>query len=80
MNDSFRSYEKLKGKRTYWNLRITKDLKMKAQLIAYRIGVSPAKVARDGIESEVSRLEEGLRNVGSEVEGEEPDEGNGASV
>jgi len=80
MSNSFRSYEKLKGKRTYWNLRVTPKLKKRAQLIAYQLGVSPAKVARDGIETEISRLEAGLSNVGIKVEGKESDEGNGSSV
>lgn len=76
VSNPFRSYEKLKGKRTYWNLRVTPNLKEKAQRIAYKLGVSPAKIARDGIETELIRLEGMLdkdisSNVsnGTEVEG-----------
>jgi len=80
VSNPFRSYEKLKGKRTYWNLRITPHLKEKAQLIAYRLGVSPAKIARDGIETELIRLEglldKEISSNGAEGEGEGSNEVN----
>jgi hypothetical protein len=80
MSNSFRPYEKLKGKRTYWNLRVTPKLKKRAQLIAYQLGVSPAKVARDGIETEVSRLEEELKRAGNGIDEKAPNKGNGSSL
>ena len=54
-----RPYEKLSAEGTYWNIRVPVRFKEKANEFAKILGVTPAKIARDGIENELRRLNGG---------------------
>jgi hypothetical protein len=76
-----RPYEKLSQEGTYWNIRVPVRFKEKAKEFGRILGISPSKIARDGIESELKRLNGGKDiyeqdNVGEEQTGE----GNGSSL
>ena len=81
-----RHYEKLSHEGTYWNIRVPIYFKDKAKEFASILGVSPSRIARDGIERELIRLNGGKpirkeeMDAGDRVEGEEVDTSNGSPV
>ena len=65
-----RPYEKLSQEGTYWNIRVPVRFKEKAKEFGRILGVSPSKIARDGIESELKRLNGGKDIYEQEIVGE----------
>ena len=75
-----RPYEKLSAEGTYWNIRVPVRFKEKAKEFGRILGVSPSKIARDGIEGELKRLNGGKDIYEQDKMGEEgTSEGDGSS-
>lgn len=64
-----RPYEKLSESGTYWNIRVPHRFKERARRLGVMLGISPAAIARDGIERELDRLDDGKDKSSHESNG-----------
>ena len=52
-----RPYRRLNEPSSYWTIRVPDKLKKRARALARRLGISPAEIARNGINKELDLLE-----------------------